>query len=286
MSDLFETPPNHPACWREHLVKGEDDLAAFSYLIEHAGQAFLEDQRIREYVVDRYRKEAGKWPLQVVLSAHICAPTFRLTSALYMSPTTAFGLLFDHKAQMERLFEAQSQINNILVECAAEAGADFVMHAINGLEIFSPTIYQEYFIPQARDLHEKAHSHGLRGWVHTCGYMNKLIGLGVYEAMNVDVLESLSPPPLGDLLDLKAGRAKIGRKITTRGAVGVDQFYSTDIGAIRNRVRYVLESTRGYRHMIGDTNDSFPPYPRENIMATVDEVRKSGRYLPAQHTYG
>lgn len=282
MSDLFETPPNLPACWREHLVKGKDDLRAFSYLVEHASQAFLENQQIRTYVVDRYRTEAEKWPSHVILSAHICVPAFSLTCALYMGPMTAFGLLFDHKAQMEHLFEAQLYINNVLVECAAEAGVDFVEHAINGLEIFSPTIYQEYFVPQARALHEKAHSHGLRGWVHTCGHMNKLIDMGVYEAMNVDVLESLAPPPLGDLSDLKAGRAKVGRKITTRGAVGVDQFYSTDIDAIRNRVRYVLKSTRGYRHMIGDTNDSFPPYPRENIMATVDEVRKSGRYLPAQ----
>ena len=282
MSDLFETPPNGPACWREHLVKGEDDLQAFSYLVEHASQAFLEDQRIRTHVMDRYTTEAEKWPSHVILSANIGVPAFSLTCALYMGPTTAFELLFDHKAQMEHLFEVQSQINNVLVECAAEAGADFLMHAINGLEIFSPTIYQEYFVPQARALHEKAHFHGLRGWVHTCGHMNKLIDMGVYESMNVDVLESLTPPPLGDLSDLKAGRAKVGKKIATRGAVGVDQFYSTDIDAIRNRVRYVLESTRGYRHMIGDTNDSFPPYPRENIMATVDEVRKSGRYLPAQ----
>ena len=282
MSDLFETPLNGAACWREHLVKGEDDLPAFSYLVEHTSQAFLENHQIRRYVVDRYRAEAEKWPWHVILTACIGVPAFGLTCALYMGPMTAFGLLFDHKAQMERLFEAQWQIDNVMVECAAEAGADFIFHAINGLEIFSPEIYQNYFIPQAHALHEKAHSHDLRGWVHTCGYMNKLIDMGVYEAMSVDVLESLSPAPLGDLLDLKAGRAKIGRKITTRGAVGVDQFYGTDIDAIRNRVRYVLESTRGYRHMIGDTNDSFPPYPRENIMAVVDEVRKSGRYLPAQ----
>ena len=31
--------------------------------------------------------------------------------------------------------------------------------------------------------------------------------------------------------------------------------------------------------MIGDTNDSFPPYPRENILALVDEVRKNGRMM-------
>ncbi len=81
MSDLFETPPNLPACWREHLVKGESDLPAFSYLVEHASQAFLENQRIRTYVTDRYRKEVEKWPSHVILSASIGVPAFSLTCA-------------------------------------------------------------------------------------------------------------------------------------------------------------------------------------------------------------
>ena len=136
-------------------------------------------------------------------------------------------------------------------------------------------------LDQAVALHGHARTRGLKTWVHTCGFMAKLTEMGAYESMDLDVVESLSPPPLGDLTDLKAGRARIGAAITTRGAVGVDQFYAADLGAVRERVRYVLESTRGYRHMVGDTNDSYPPYPRENILAVVDEVRKSGRLLPA-----
>ena len=281
MSDLFETPPSGPACWREQLVKGDADLPAFTCLIESACRAFREDARVRRYALARYGVEAGAWPPHVLLSAVIGVPAFTLTCALYMAPTTAVELLFDHKAGMERLFEAQALINSTLIDCAAEAGADFVLHAINGLEIFSPAIYREYFIPQAVALHGHARTRGLKTWVHTCGFMAKLTEMGAYESMDLDVVESLSPPPLGDLTDLKAGRARIGAAITTRGAVGVDQFYAADLGAVRERVRYVLESTRGYRHMVGDTNDSYPPYPRENILAVVDEVRKSGRLLPA-----
>ena len=134
-------------------------------------------------------------------------------------------------------------------------------------------------IPQARRLHESAHSHGMLGWVHTCGQMQRLIEMGAYDEMAVDVLESLSSPPLGDVADLKAAREQLDERLVTRGGVNVDYFYEADLAALRAETRRVLAETRGWRHMIGDTNDSFPPYPRDNILALVEEVRKGGRML-------
>jgi hypothetical protein len=33
--------------------------------------------------------------------------------------------------------------------------------------------------------------------------------------------------------------------------------------------------------MVGDTNEPYPPYKRENILALIDEVEKTGRMLSA-----
>lgn len=279
MSDLFVTPPSQPACWREHLVKSDRDLPAFAYVIESAARVVQEDPRIRPWAVERFRSQAEPWPPETVLRVSLGVPTFSLTCGLYVGPEQAFALLFDHRAEMERLFEAQAQFDEVVIDCAAEAGADIALGAINGLELYSPAIYRDWFVPQAAALHAKVRAAGMLGWVHTCGFMRELIEMGVYDEMNVDVLESLTPPPTGDLVDLKAGRARLSDEIVTRGAVGVDQFYSDDVAGLRQRVRDVLDATRGHRHMIGDTNDSFPPYPRDNILAVVDEVRKSGRYF-------
>ena len=282
MSDVFLTPQVGPACWEEHLVKSEADLPAFACFIERAASVILSDPRAREKVTAKFRAEAAKWPPHVPLYAAVGLPTFALTCNLYMGPATAFYLLADHTSLLERLFSAQAEMNAVFIKCAADAGADFVSGAVNGLEIYSPAIYERYFVPQARALHETARAHGLKGWVHTCGHMRRLIEMNVYERMGVDVLESLSHPPLGDVADLKRSRAQLGRGIVTRGGVNVSLFYEDNLAAIRQRVRTVLEETRGYPHMIGDTNDSDPPYPRDNILAVVDEVRKSGRMLASQ----
>ena len=281
MSDVFVTPAGGPAYWEEHFVKDEGDLPVLTHLVERFSQVLLEDGRVREAATSKHRREAAKWPAHVPFYAVLGVPAFELTCQLYMDPTAAFYLLADETAAMERLFEAVAQSNAVLVECAAEAGADFVFGAINGLEIYSPAIYREYFVPQARALHDAAHACGLRGWVHTCGRMGTLIDMGVYDAMRVDALESFSHPPLGDVADLAGALRKLGPKIVTRGAVNVGLFYDSDLARIRERTRTVLEETRGYHHMIGDTNDSFPPYPRENILALVDEVQRSGRMLRA-----
>ena len=125
------------------------------------------------------------------------------------------------------------------------------------------------------------HTRGMLSWIHTCGYMRKLISMGVYEAMGVDILETLSHPPTGDIDDLRWAREKLGQQITTRGGVNVELFYGADYGPLRERIRTALEKTRGYRHMIGDSNDSYPPYPRESILALAEEVQKTGRMLLA-----
>ena len=281
MSEVFLTPPDLPACWKEHLVKTEADLPAFTYLIERTNQALVGNRDIRERIITKFQDQADQWPAHVPAFVIMGVPAFTLMSNLYVDAAVGFYLLEDHRALMEQLFEIEAKTNTIVLECAAQAGADIVRGAMGGLELFSPTIYQRYLIPQAQVLCQAAHTRDMLSWIHTCGYMRKLISMGAYETMGVDVLETLSHPPVGDIDDLHWAREKLGQRITTRGGVNVELFYGDDQKPLRERIRTVLGETRGYRHIIGDSNDSYPPYPRESILAIVEEVQKTGRMLPA-----
>lgn len=281
LSDIFLTPHGRPSMWEEHFIKSESDLPAWIHLIESAAQTVLDNPQVAEKVTADMTAEAQRWPGDVILMGCVGTPAFTLTCRSYIDPALAFYLLADHTSEMERMFEAEMSVAPVWLRCIAEAGADFNLHALNGLELYSPTIYEKYFVPQTQRIHDAAHALGLRTWVHTCGHMNKLNEMGVYEEMRLDVLESLSHPPLGDITDLRAFCAKLNSSMVTRGAVNVDLFYDEDRQNIRDRVRQVVEETQGHHHMIGDTNDSFPPYPRENILAVVDELDKLGVLLPA-----
>ena len=134
-------------------------------------------------------------------------------------------------------------------------------------------------VPQARRLFQWIRQANRLSWLHTCGKMNRLIFDGAYDRdqMGVDVLESFSGPPLGDVENLRAARARVGNGITTRGGINVGELFSDTAAQIRARARYVLDSTTGFRHMIGDTDCQFPGTPVENLRAVVETVREYGR---------
>ena len=71
-------------------------------------------------------------------------------------------------------------------------------------------------------------------------------------------------------------RSGIGPEVTTRGGVNCELFYAEDAEAIKAHVHRVLDGCAGYRHMIGDTNNSVPPYKWEMIRAVIDAVRERG----------
>ena len=281
MVDAVVTPEAAPLYWDGHLVNGEEQLPAFSYLIRRANEVARNDPHAREGITARYLAEVQKWPTAIPLYATLGVPAFAMMSNLYMGSTESLYILADQRELLEELFAVEFDTTVFLAECAAAAGADIAYGAINGLEIFSPDMYQRYFVPQAREMFEKFHSCRLRSWVHTCGRKRELISMGVYEQMGADILETMSPPPLGDIDDLRQAREELGTDVITRGGIGVDLFYGEDLQAMRDRTNLVLDETRGYRHIISDTNDSYPPYLRENIVALIEEVEKSGRILRA-----
>ncbi len=281
LSEVFLTPKGRPAMWEEHFIKAERDLPAWICLIESAAEAAVSNPEVAGAATARLSAQAARWPAEVPLVLTAGAAAFGLTSNLFIDAATAFYLLADHTSEMERMFEAYEQAEAVWVRCAATAGADFVRGAVNGLELFSPAIWEKYFVPELRRLFHVAHELGLRCWMHTCGRMNKLVEMGAYNATGVDVVESLSHLPLGDVTDLRSARAILGEDIVTRGGINVNLLYEPDLDEIRARTRLVVEETRGYRHMMGDTNDSYPPYPWENIQATMDELDKMGVLLRA-----
>ena len=273
LTEVFKLADETPAMWLENFVTTEEDLAALACLVERAAERILSSAEVQEHIEKGFGEVADAYPAGWPTAVSIGVPAFEFLSNLLTPAEGGLLLLADFTETVEHIFDVWTTMIPTWVHCAAKAGADFVIHAINGLELYSPSIYERYFIPQAQLLHDLVHDNGMHAWVHTCGRMDRLIDMGVYEAMRVDVLESLSHPPLGDVGDLAAARRKLGEKIITRGGVNVELFYASDVDALRARVHEVASATRGFPHMIGDTNDSYPPYPRANIIALVDEVK-------------
>ena len=274
LREIHDTPPATGGVRREFFVKGEDDLPVIESFWRIAFDTIFSNPAVRRKVLEdmEARKEAvnGFFPTAL----HPFCATVELMSSFYYDQQVAIFTLHDHRDLMEELFELHWKMTQIWLELAAQLEVDVYNFAINGLEWLSLDIYERYMIPQARRIADFADAHGKLSWIHTCGKKSGLIERDVHKRMGVRVVESLSAPPTGDIEDYAWARGKLGPDVTTRGGVNCELFYGEDLDALKARAHEVLDGCAGYRHMIGDTNPSVPPYKWPTIQALIDVVRE------------
>ncbi len=276
LTSVQEIPKHTGAYHREFYVKGPEDLPAFSYFIRRTTQEAVKNPEVRKSVEEEMKSGIESVNGAFPTNEWVFCPAVELTSSHYMDQATAVYLLYDYPELLEELMATHWEMTKVWLEIGAANKIEVYGYAINGLEWLSVDLYEQYMIPQAKLINDFAEAQGAISWVHTCGKLKKLAELGVYQQMNVKMMESLSTPSTGDITDMAETRANIGHDITTRGGINVEFMYDSDLEALRKQTEYVIESTRGYRHMIGDTNDSYPPYPWENIKTVIDTVRSKG----------
>lgn len=277
LTEIYETPSNQPGYHRQHLVKDPQDIPAFSYLIRKTTEAIVKNPAIRKKVKKDYTavKEQVKGQFPIMLWPFI--PAVELTSCFYIDQVNAIYSLYDNQELMEELMDCHWQSTKAWLEMGDELNVDIYGYAINGYEWYSPDIYERYMVPQAKRMNDAIEAQGKLSWIHTCGKMKKIAEAGFYQQMNVDVLESLSMLPTGNIEDMREIRSLIGKEIVTRGGVNCELMYGDDLKMLRERTEYVLESVKEFKHMMGDTNPSYPSYPWEDMQTVIDVVRDSGR---------
>jgi len=277
LQEVLDEPKSIGAYRREFYVKGDKDLPAFGCFIRAAMNAVSQNPSVRRALADRLQfnksRVGGTFPTYLSVNC----PAFELMSSIYMDQATALYFSYDHQALMEELIAHYWKMTQTWLELGVESDVDLYQTCINGLEWLSPGLYERYMIPQTRRLSGFAAAHGKLTVLHTCGKLKKLAETNVYQRMNIDILESLSAPPTGDIENLAETRRQIGQEIVTRGGINVELFYENDPMIVKRQAEHVLACTAGFRHMLGDTNDSIPAYPWENVQAVVDVVRAQQR---------
>jgi len=143
---------------------------------------------------------------------------------------------------------------------------------------WSPAIWREVFQPTLRELCELVHGYGGMVNFYDDGKCAGILEL-VAEA-GVDVLQTLTPPPVGDI-DLAEAKRRIGRRVSLMGYV--DLLYVIKLGTpelIDRAVREAIETAAPSGGFILGTSDSIREgTPEENIRAYFGAALKYGREM-------
>ena len=278
MNCRMEEPPGLSATWTKHFVETPDEIETWVRFVREGTAEILSDRdRYRRIIADECRRGMAEAGERGPVMLWIFSPVVELTCSLYFSQALGVMFILDEPKLLRELAELQIETTKLWIEAGVKAGVDCYGFAINGLEIYSPAIYEEFHVPLTQPITEMVRRTGKLSWLHCCGKLTRLVEDGVYERIGPDVLESLSAPPEGDVTEMARVRSRLGGGMTTRGGINVGWIHDDAPEDLRRRVGAVIDGCAGFRHMLGGTDQLLYGTPVENIRVLADVVHERKR---------
>jgi uroporphyrinogen decarboxylase len=153
--------------------------------------------------------------------------------------------------------------------------------AFAGAGFISPAHYRRFVLP-----FEKAVIDGIRAgrnipvYTHTCGSIGDRLEL--IAETGTDGIDTLDPPPLGDVVDLVEAKRRIGGRLFIKGNLDpVNVLLQGNPESVHRAARDCLEAAaRGGAYILSSACSVAPRTPPENLMqlqrASEEYARKSG----------
>lgn len=250
----------------EHPVTTEEDFKVFQYILEHhleivetpesyqkAEAAYGEDALIAPSLGMR-----GKSAFQSLLE------TFCGTEALIYA-------LYDFPEVVEECLQTMWEINKKTVRYALNSSAPVLnLFENSSTTNINPEIYQKYVAPEINEWGRMVHAEGRLLMQHTCGHLRDLVPL--IAQTEVDVLESVSPPPTGNV-EIETVAAGLPEHIAIIGGIEPTFFLSCTMEELEARVKHLLTAMKGRRYVLANSDSCPPGVAYEKFLLVSELVR-------------
>lgn len=252
---------------REQLIKEPGDLDRMRYLLPIPPQVDLSDY----HEIDRTVGDAGL--VEVTMNPPL---DHFLGDARGMQ-----ALMMDYyldRPFFDRMFALFQEYSLALLKATLEQGVQFVFGTWYYASLsagWSPAIFRECFVPLIRQHAGLVHSY--QGIYHVYDDGKMMRTLGDYVDAGADVVETLTPPPVGDV-DLAEAKRLYGGRTCLKGYV--DLLYVLKMGTaeqVRQTVREAIEvAAPGGGFILGTSDSIREGTPIENVRAYFETAHRYG----------
>jgi uroporphyrinogen-III decarboxylase len=189
---------------------------------------------------------------------------------------TGILLLNDYPETFESLLDAIHIKNMELYQIVAESPFEFAIGVEDtSTTMISPRMFKQYVMPYLNDYAEILHSGNKIHGVHMCGHLKGL--LSMLRELDVDGLESVTPPPTGNLELPEAMRA-LGDKLFIIGGLDAPSIQHQSPEGVDQCVRRLLSEIPSQEGLILEvTDDVSPNTPLENLKAVGQAILAYGQ---------
>jgi hypothetical protein len=215
----------------------------------------------------------------VSVHAEVFSPFSQLLELVGYEP--ALMALLDAPERVEACLDALTGGTAALMGILADAGADAILisSAFAGGGLISPAHYRRFVLPcERRAIAEfRAAFPGLPVYTHTCGAIGDRLEL--MAETGTGGIDTLDPPPLGDVQLLEAKR-RIGDRLFIKGNIDpVNVVLGGTPAAVRAAAgRCLAEAMAGGGYVLSTACSVAPASPPENILQIRAAAEAVGRY--------
>jgi len=250
----------------KYALQGEDDLDAFEWYLDAAMESDF--SKVTSYVCNIVRQVEGRAALSVQWAMQpyemLCFP----------NTVDTVLLAIDCPDRFMRLMDKIVKLDFKLIDAVARGGADFVFLGGPGSEMISPAFYENYIVPYSKIVTAAARDAGLLIYTHICSPIEPMLSLGYYNQMGIDLFETLSSPPVGNIVSLEDALSKINPDICTRGNLGLDLLLNANEKIVKQEAIRILEATNSRKHILAASDYLFYQISEKNIHAMCEAIKE------------
>lgn len=249
---------------KEHGVKGEADFKTLAYLKDHT---------VLTADYGRFEKEAtklGEDGLMLPILTPDLKSSFQAMVEYWAGTEETIYAVYDYPEAVEEALDAMRRLNMRAVEiCAVSSAECLLTWEDSSTTNISPELYERYIVPEINDWCERLHQAGKYYIQHACGHLKQLIP--IMAKTQIDCIESISPPPTGNI-EIWEARRQLPDRISLIGGIEAVNFLELEEEELMAYVKRLVESVGKTPYVLANS-DSCPPY------VSLEKFKRIGEFV-------
>ena len=265
------SPDGNTRFMMEHPVKRREDYKILRYIVER--MVIKPDYAAVQEEID----QVGEGGLSVPLISPFLKTPFQALVEHYVGTGQLVYDLMDYPEEVEETLAVMSEKALEAVRISVDSPAQtFITWEDSSTTNVSPGLFKRYIVPELNRWGAEIHAAGKLFLHHACGHVRALLPAMAKEC--VDAIESLSPPPTGNV-EIWDARQALGPEMGLIGGIEPVHFLNLALPELRVYVEELIERMGVHRYILANS-DSCPPGVTVEKFRMVSEMVRQEDLTP------
>ncbi|MBR0465158.1 MAG: hypothetical protein IJJ23_12415 [Clostridia bacterium] len=281
--DLIRTYDTPVGQLTERYVYSENGDTTF--LVDHPVQE-AEQFKVLQYMFEHLSMEPDQAAFEADLKT--CGEDALLLPTIGVAMKTAFQSLVEHWAGTVNLVYALTDEPEAVEDCLSamwdkdeqslrlslDSRADgFIFWEDSSTTNISPAYFKAYTMPEVNAWGRMIHESGKLLVHHACGHLRDLIPL--MATTEIDAIESISPPPTGNI-SLKEAASMLPQRIALIGGLEPVRLLTGTVDQVIGDAEALLRDMKGRKYVLANSDSCPPGVEYEKFLAVTELVKRQG----------